>query len=147
MKSNRGVTLTMLAIYIIALVMVIGILTTISNNFYSNANYIMDNGKYLSEFNKFNMYFIEDVRNNSSIYSISNNEIIFADGTIYTYKESPDKAIYRNKVRICKNVESCDFTKTEEIVNSVNKIIINVTMVLDAKQQLETSTNYVLRYW
>ena len=85
MKSNRGVTLTILIIYIIVLVLVIGILTNISNNFYANKDYIMENGKYISEFNKFNMYFVEDAKNNSNIYSISENEIIFADGTIYTF--------------------------------------------------------------
>ena len=94
MKSNKGVTLTILIIYVIVLSIVIGVLTNISNNFYANTKYIMDNGKYISEFNKFNMYFIEDVKNNSNIYSITGNEIIFEDGTIYTYKSNPDKGIY-----------------------------------------------------
>lgn len=147
MKSNRGVTLTTLIIYIIVLIIVIGILTTVSNNFYANTKYITDNGKYISEFNKFNMYFIEDVKNNSNIYSITDNEIVFADGTVYNYKSSPDNGIYRNKVKICKNVENCQFTKIEEVVNSVNKIIINVTMILDASEAFETSTDYVLKYW
>lgn len=147
MKSNKGVTLTILIIYIIALSIVIGVLTNISNNFYANTKYIMDNGKYISEFNKFNMYFIEDVKNNSNIYSITGNEIIFEDGTIYTYKSNPDKAIYRNNVKICRNIESCVFTKTEETVNSINKKIINVSVIFDASELFETSTDYVLKYW
>lgn len=147
MKSNRGVTLTILIIYILALVIVIGILTSISNNFYSNKDYIMENGKYISEFNKFNMHFVEDVKNNSNIYSISKNEIIFADGTIYTFLSEPDNAIYRNKVKICKNVKYCEFTQKEEEVNNIKKIIINVKMVNDATEMFETTTNYVLRYW
>lgn len=147
MKSNRGVTLTILIIYIIVLVLVIGILASISNNFYANKDYILENGKYISEFNKFNMYFVEDVKNNSNIYSITENEIIFADGTIYTFAASPDEAVYRNKVKICKNVKFCEFTKTEEEVNNIKKIIINVKMIIDASEMFETSTDYVLRYW
>lgn len=147
MKSNKGVTLTILIIYIIALLITIGVLTNISRYFYSNTKYISENGKYISEFNKFNMYFIEDVKNNYSIYSIKENEIIFADGTVYTYKSEPDKGIYRNKVKICKNVENCIFTKSEEEVQGVNKITINVAMLLGGSEVFETSTDYILRYW
>ena len=147
MKSNRGVTLTILIIYIIALMLVIGILANISSNFYANKDYILENGKYISEFNKFNMYFVEDVKNNSNIYSMSQNEIIFADGTIYTFTETPDEAVYRNKVKICKNVKFCEFTKLEEEVNNIKKIIINVKMIIDASEMFETSTDYVLKYW
>jgi len=147
LKSNKGVTLTILVIYMIVLVLTIGILANISGNFYKNKDYILNNGKYISEFNKFNMYFIEDVKNNSSIYSISNNEIIFADGTVYTYKANPDKAIYRNKVQICKNIEYCEFTNREEVVDTVTKNIIKVKMMFNATELFETSTDYVLRYW
>lgn len=147
MRSNKGVTLTILIIYIIVLVLVIGILANISSNFYANKDYILENGKYISEFNKFNMYFIDDVKNNSNIYSIKEDEIIFADGTIYSFVANPDEAVYRNQVKICKNVKFCEFTKVEEKVNDVKKIVIKVRMIIDATEMFETSTEYVLRYW
>lgn len=147
LKSNKGVTLTMLVIYIIILTLAIGILAMISNYFYANTKYITDSGKYISEFNKFNMYFIEDVKNNSNIYSIKTNEIIFNDGTVYTYKATLDNSIYRNNVKICKNVQFCEFSKTENASDDSKKIIISVRMVLNQSKLFETSTDYVLRYW
>lgn len=143
-KNNKGVTLTSLIVYIIALIVTIGILSAISRNFYSNVSYITDKGKYISEYNKFNMHFIEDVKNNSDIYSITTNEIILKDGTVYTYKGGQDKSIYRNKVKICRNVELCEFTKRE---TQDGKKIINVHIYMNESDLLELSTDYILKYW
>ena len=146
-KSNKGVTLIILVIYIILLTIVVGFLSLISSNFYTNVKYIQDQGKYIAEFNKFNMYFIEDVKNNSNIYTLKDNRIVFEDGTEYIYKSSPDKGIYRNDVKICRNVEYCSFSKSEIQQNNTDKIIITVKMIIDSSELFETSTDYVLRYW
>ena len=142
--NNKGITLTSLIVYIIALTIIIAVLSGISKNFYSNIDYITDKGKYISEYNKFNMYFIEDVKNNSDIYSISSNEIIFKDGTVYSYKANGDNSIYRNKVKICRNVYLCEFTKSQ---NANNKNVINVHIYMNEGELLELSTDYVLKYW
>ena len=142
--NNKGVTLSYLIIYIIALIITIGILSSISKNFYSNVGYIADKGKYISEFNKFNMYFVEDVKNNSDIYNITTNQVIFRDGTVYTYKADDDKSIYRNKVKVCKNVELCEFTENQNIDG---KKIINVKIYMGGDDLVELSSDYVLKYW
>ena len=145
MKSQKGITLTSLILYIVVLLVVISTLSVVSTYFYSNTSYITDTGKYIAEFNKFNMYFIEDVKNNSNIYSITDNKIIFEDGTIYTYS---DASIYRNKVQICKNINSCNFSKFEETdSNNFTKQIVNVKMKIKGSQVFETENNYVLKYW
>jgi len=144
-KSEKGITLTSLIIYIVLLLVAIGTLSIISQHFYSNTSYITDMGKYVSEFNKFNMYFIEDVKNNSDLYSISENKIVFADGTIYTYSE---QSIYRNKVEICSNIYSCMFEQKEQI-NDKNfaKKIVNVKLKIQGSKLFESENDYVLKYW
>lgn len=147
MKSEKGITLISLILYIILLVVVVSMLSVMSNLFFSNTRFITNNSKYVSEFNKFNMYFIEDVKNNKDIYKITTNEIIFADGTIYTYNQNPDSGIYRNKVKICNNIEFCEFTSREEKINNINKKIINVKLQISGSRVFVSDNEYVLRYW
>lgn len=147
MKSNKGITLLSLIIYIISLTLVISILSIVSKFFYSNTQNIMDKGKYISEFNKFNMYFIEDVKNNKQTYSVTDNEIIFADGTVYTFNGQEDNGIYRNKVKICKNISYCSFSKNEIQVDGIQKNIIKVNIVIEGSKTFSAQNEYVLKYW
>lgn len=145
MRTEKGITLTSLIIYIIVLIFIVSMLSAISSYFYANTSYISETGKYVSEFNKFNMYFIEDVKNNSDIYSIDKNKIVFADGTIYTYT---NESIYRNKVEICNNIHGCSFEKREEVdTNNFVKKILNVKMIIKGSKIFESQNDYVLKYW
>lgn len=145
MKSEKGITLTSLIIYIVLLLFVIGILSTISEYFHLNTSYIMEMGKYVSEFDKFNMYFIEDVKNNSELYDITSDKIIFSDGTIYTYSEG---CIYRNKVEICSNIHTCVFTQKDEVdKNNFVKKIINIKLSIKGSKIFTSDNDYVLKYW
>lgn len=147
MKSEKGITLLSLIIYIILLVLVVSMLSIISSLFFSNTNIIKDNSKNIAEFNKFNMYFIEDVKNNTNTYEVTPEKIVFEDGTVYTYKKDPDTGIYRNKVKICNNIGYCYFSKQEKTVNNFTKQIINVHMIIKGSKIFETTNNYVLKYW
>lgn len=145
MKSEKGITLTSLIIYIVLILLVVSFLSVVSTHFYSSIGYLTDSGKYISEFDKFNMYFIEDVKDNSDVYTIEQNKIVFEDGTIYTYLEN---SIYRNKVEICKNILNCEFSKLEEKdINNFTKKIINVKISIKGTNNFETENNYVLKYW
>lgn len=147
MRKERGVTLVSLIIYITLMCLVIATLSIVSDLFYSNTKYIKDNSKNISEYNKFNMYFIEDVKNNKNTYQVTDNNIIFEDGTVYTYKADIDKSIYRNKIKICQNISYCKFSESEQIVNNTTKNIIKVHMVIDGSKLFETVNEYVLKYW
>ncbi len=149
MKSEKGITLTTLVIYMIVMILVISILSIISNFFYANKGYILDSSKNISEYNKFNMFFIEDVKNNKSaeVYE-EENKIVFADGTVYSYVHG-DTGIYRNKVKICNNIELCNFKKITETTENTNteKQILKVRMVINGAKIFETENSYVLKYW
>ena len=62
MKSEKGVTLMSLATYIVLMLIVIAILTTVSMNFQSNLKQINEQGTEVSEISKFNMYFLQEVK-------------------------------------------------------------------------------------
>lgn len=145
MKSEKGITLSSLVIYIVLIILVIGLLSLVSQQFIKNTKYIADSGKYIQEYNKFNMYFIEDIKNNTDIYSIQNNTIVFDDGTTYTFSNND---IYRNKVKICDNIEYCEFYQNDYIdEKDFKKKIITVKIQINGSEGFETQNNYVLKYW
>ena len=147
MRNNKGITLLTLIIYIIVLMIVLSILAVVSGSFYSNINEIKDTGKYISEVNKFNMYFIEDVKSNSEIYSITTNEIVFMSGIKYSYVSGSDNGIYRNGVKICENISLCNFSDSQIVVNNVTKTIVTVDLKVKGEYIFETTNEYVLKYW
>lgn len=145
MKSQKGVTLISLVIYIILLTLVLGFLSIVTNSFNRNLEYLGKLGKNMPSFNKFNMYFIEDVKNNKEVYSVLADKIIFADGTVYTYS---NENIYRNKVKICENIPNISFGYREDTdLNDFTKKIITVEMTLNGIDIVTVENEYVLKYW
>ena len=67
MKSEKGVTLTSLVIYMAIFSVILAIMALISNYFFRNIEQIKDSPRYIVEFNKFSMFFIADVKNNTEI--------------------------------------------------------------------------------
>ena len=141
MKNEKGITLVAVIIYIILLLIVTAMLSTMSQFFFENTKFIEDSSKYSSEFNKFNMFFIEDIKNNKSTYEVSESKVVLKDGTTYEYKEA---GIYRDKVKICNNISKCVFTK--RIVNG-EKEIIQVEMEVNNEKNFKVYNDYVLKYW
>lgn len=148
MKNQKGVTLITLIVYIIVLTIVISILSMISQSFFNNIKYVTERGKYVSEFNKFNMYFIKDIKNNKDTLECTQNRVVLEDGTIYTFNKE-EKSIYRNKVKICNNINACNFSKEETNPQEIGKIkkIIKVKMIIKGTKNVKTTNEYVLRYW
>lgn len=154
MKNEKGVTLIILVIYIIIFSVVIGILTSLSTYIYGNLKYIDDNSVDVSEFNKFNAYFIEDVKSNSQVQieskinseNINLIQLTFGDGDIYIYVKE-EKSIYKNKQKIAKNIQN--FTATKEVTADNTKTYISVNIEVGAKDETNYTKqiNYVLKYW
>lgn len=144
-KTQKGVTLAALTVYLTVFIMIIGIVTTISTHFYSGIGEVVDAPKYLSEFNKFAMFFVTDVKNYKKA-NVTDTTIVFEDGPTYTYK---DGHIYRNDVEIAKNIMNCTFTPKEYEVNNITKNLINVNLKIgkNDKKSIEKNIDFTLRYW
>ncbi len=144
-KNQKGITLTSLVIYLVVFVIIIGIMTTISTFFYSGIGEVVDTPKYLSEFNKFSMFFVADVKNYDNA-TVSSNTIQFTDGPTYKYDGT---YIYRNDVPICKNIMNCTFTAKTYNVNTTTKNLINVDMQVGKNENKSITKNvdFTLKYW
>lgn len=145
MKSERGITLTSLIIYVVITTIAVTAIASFSSFFVSNMNEVKEQEKYAPEFNKFSMFFIGDVKNNKTA-EVTTNQVTFEDGTVYQYRQS-EKAVYRNSTKITEKVDSFSFSLTEEEVSSTNKQIINVKMSIGGKVNLKSGIDYTLRYW
>lgn len=147
MKSERGITLTSLVIYVIVLTILVSGLSLLSGFFFSNMSLIKDQDQYAPEFNKFAMFFIGDVKNNKSA-TVTDTQVVFEDGTKYEYKES-EKAIYRNDKKIAKKIQSIKFTSPTEgyKVGNTTKQTITVDMSIGGKKTFNDSIEFTLKYW
>ena len=93
---------------------------------------------------KFNMFFIQDVKHNSTA-TIVNNVIKFEDGTIYEYKSN---SIYRNDKEIAANVKSATFNmKTYKVENTTKNLILVNLNIGEGEKEYQKEIEYVLRYW
>ena len=81
LKSNKGITLLDITIYMIAILITIGIMTMIKTYFFNNINIVKETARYAAEFDNFNTFFVSDVKEYTDI------EIDDINKT-YTFKNS-----------------------------------------------------------
>lgn len=144
MRSEKGITLTSLVIYIAAFMLILATMALISNYFFKNISTVKEPLKYVTEFNKFSMVFVQDVKNNDSC-TVTDNMIEFKDGTVYSYSGN---IIYRNGVKIAKHIKNLKFTSLTYNVDTVTKNMVNVEMTLGQKnEQITRNIDFVLKYW
>ena len=147
MRSEKGVTLTGLVTYIVIFVIILGTMATISASFYENIGLVTESPKYISEFNKFCMFFVVDIKNNTEISSITSFSLVLGDGTTYQYS---DGIIYRNGEQVAKYIQEFCFTSTTytDTENEFEKQIVNVTAKIGQSDEIVTrDIDFVLKYW
>ena len=122
MKSEKGITLISVTVYIIVLLLVISMMTVISDYFYKNTNLANKSISFNSEYSKFNTYFSDEInRQNIKILKCEEQYIAFDNGTQYTFVKE-NKAIYKNNVEICSGIEVCKFSRGIENGKNVVKV-------------------------
>lgn len=144
-KSEKGVTLVALTVYILVFTMLIGVITTISTFFFGRVGEVVDTPKYIYEFNKFSMFFVADIKKYNEA-DVSDFSIEFKDGPVYKYQNN---IIYRNDIEISKNILNCKFTLKQYSVNTKTKNIINVNMQIGNNNNniVNRSVDFTLKYW
>jgi len=125
MKNQKGITLVSLVIYVIVMLIVIGVMSSIINNFYKNTDAIQGNVEEVVEFNKFNNYFLKEVKTrNNTVDNISENYILFTSGNSFSISNN---IIYYNNVEICNGVQSMEITLGKN-GDEIDKTIVNVSI-------------------
>lgn len=132
MKSKRGVTLVSLIIYIMVMIIVIAIMSQIISRFYSNTQELNSDTESVLEFNKFNSYFLKEIKQrDNELDSIINNSILFTSGNTFSKQGNH---IYYNNIPICSNVKSFIAIEDEH-----DNTIINISIEFE---NFSKSINY-----
>lgn len=144
MKSEKGVTLTSLIIYIIAMLIVMSTIAVITSSVYNNLDVITNESNSQKEFSRFNMCFIKEVNlENNAIKKIdeeNHNYIVFSDNEKTHQYTFLNNSIYLNKIKICDNVTDCKFYIYEDEVKNVA-----ISVSLKIGQDLEKELIYSLK--
>ena len=89
LKSEKGVTLLTLTIYIIVLTAIVGIMAGVSSLFYNNIGMMKDAIENAGDFDTLNSCLISDSKSNSAVVVDETAKTIkFEDGTEYKYNET-----------------------------------------------------------
>ena len=138
MKNQKGITLTSLGIYVVICILVVAMLATITAN-YKGAIKSMDNeAEYSSEYSKFNLYFLEEVKKQENqkkptITKENNNNynsIKFETGNEFKH-DAQKEILYLNKntgekIKLIKNVKLCSFELDSENGKDIIKVNIQI---------------------
>jgi Tfp pilus assembly major pilin PilA len=117
MKGNKGITLTSLIIYVVAMLIVVSLISVLTGYFYQNVEISSESDQAMKQYTQFNSYFSNDIAK-SSIKVIETeilgtepkrtSYITFSNKNTYTFSEET-KSIYRNDIRIGNNIDLCLF--------------------------------------
>lgn len=152
MKSNKGFTLVSVIVYIVCLILAMSTVMMMNSFYFADVIQMRGVGELANQYNRFNMFFIEDMRQASDVDVIddsSNNKTIQiakkdrSDGEIiYINYIWNNNSIYRNDVKIAENIFSL---RANNIVDNIQEgnSGIEVHLVLSLEEQtLSYITNY-----
>lgn len=103
MKNNKGITLVSLLLYVCVMSIVLSTISLITAEFYNNTEDIQENVQEIIEFNKFNSYFLKEIKTkNNKIDTVGNDYILFTTGNFF---KIDGEIIYFNDVKVCEKVK------------------------------------------
>ncbi len=135
MKSQKGVTLISLTIYVISMVSIVAIVAVISGYFYTNIEATSNTINPLTEYTKFNSFFSDEINHETiKVLECKENYVVFDNGVQYTYIPE-NKGIYRNQVKIANEIESCIFEY--KIMNGKSVVTVEIQIGTDAIKKVD----------
>lgn len=122
MKNQKGVTLSSLVVYIIAMILVIGIMTSVTLNFNKNLSNLESSTLEVSKIGEFNVYFIKEIKlPNNGVDRIDDNGkyIIFKSGNSFSFRNDN---VYYNDIKITDNIKNLSFSFSNQDIKDVVKV-------------------------
>lgn len=136
MKQERGITLISLTVYVIVMTIVIAVVGVVSGAFVKSMKSTKSTTDPITEYTAFNSYFSDEINHQGiQIRECNTNYIVFSNGVQYTFVNE-NSGIYRNYVKIAKDVEECSFK--ENIKNG--KTVVDVKLKVGNKVKTTTYT-------
>lgn len=137
MKSDKGVTLSSVIIYVIVLLVVIGTVSTLTGYLYKNTDELVVSNNSQTQYTRFIQYLTQDTNSTqiSSVTTSSNDknsvEILLNNGEVHQYIYSGREINYiitniqgeiEKNITLCGNIDECEFEFSSNILNTTIKI-------------------------
>ena len=142
MKKNKGVTLMSLTIYIAVIMIVLGILATVMANMQTNVKKAGKDGIQVAEINRFEMFFIQEVKKQgNAVEERTNNgtRIKFTSGNTYFFDDTNKEIKFQKgdeaEITIAEAINKCTFEDIEE--NGKTKIKVTIELIKMENQPIE----------
>ena len=144
MKSNKGVTLTSLIIYITAMLIIIGVVSTITIYFHKNTQLIQATTDNSNGLTRLNEYLLNDIKDAKKV-ELGNNKITITNSNganvVYTYVSN---GIYRNKVKICSEVSAITGKDVFELETIYDKTKLKLNISIGEKETISKTLEYTI---
>ena len=160
MKSQKGITMVSLILYVASFLVITATIAGITTFFYSNIEILDGSIASNSQYNKFNLYFLneckkqdnkllawresessKDIVNLSNATTIEDKFITFKDGqgnkNSFIYNPSSND-LYYNSIKLCDQVDDFQIKVDQTTGKSILKIFIKI-------DGTAFSTDYVLK--
>lgn len=160
MKSQKGITMVSLIIYVVSFLLVAVTISGITTFFYNNIEVLDDSIGSNSQYNKFNLYLLNECKKEGNallawresdeskdVLQLADNEsiekkfITFEDSAgkknSFVYDDENSK-LYYNSIKLCDNVEEFQMKVEEVTGKTVLKIFIKI-------EGTTFSTEYVVK--
>lgn len=127
MKSNKGITLVSLAVYIVVLCVLLGTMSTIIKYFYSNVNEVTITNDTADKYSRFISYLTNDL-NSGSVQGVAASSSVIGitlSSSIHQYTYNDNQLSYivtengntEKQIILCENVRSCVFSYSNNKLN------------------------------
>lgn len=119
MKSEKGITLITVTIYIIAMLIVVSVVSVLTGYFYKNVEITTSLEDINKQYTTFLSYFVREVNEsgnkivNPTPPNANSTFVKFSNGNQYTFI-SENKGIYYNTIKIASSITDCVFNVIDE---------------------------------
>lgn len=141
--NARGITLTSLVIYMTIMFVILALIMRVTTYYTNNIKDVADI-TFETEFEKFNMYMLQETKKSDNrVIGIANNSITFSDGNTLSFQDENldgEGEIYFNDIKICEFVNECSFTVINDNQTSKTSVVVDITI-----HETEKQVSYVLQ--
>ena len=118
-RSNKGITMMSLIIYITSFLVVVGIIAGITAFFYGNASLMTQELYSASDYNKLNLYLVKESEQPGNRVT-NTNGLSFSNGDKFFY-DSTNHLLYYNSICLCEDIQgfttTTDYSSGKEVIN------------------------------
>ena len=116
MKSQKGVTLMSLVVYVIVILVALTMLATITASFRSAVDNVDEDAETIADYNRFNMYILKEVKKTgNNIIECTDTDVKFSTGAEYKYEENTIYLLENDKkIALVEDITECKFAKKDE---------------------------------